>query len=149
MLPVYTAYHFQQLNLAPATDMISFFFVGEGRVKDQIAAESLSVEKKSLKTMKSSFFRLARSVATYSPFSVRSFMSPSNGIIIGKSLGMTVRLSTPPIHRLPFSLTGPGGNPASIVKSRSSSFTLLLKQTQMLEKGIKATGSLVLFFFGR
>lgn len=46
MLPVYTAYHFQQLNLAPATDMISFFFVGEGRVKDQIAAESLSVEKK-------------------------------------------------------------------------------------------------------
>lgn len=55
MLHVYTAYHFQQLNLAAATDMISLFLWEKEEWKDQIAAESLSVEKKSLKTMKSSF----------------------------------------------------------------------------------------------
>ena len=55
MLHVYTAYHFQQSNLAAATDMISLFLWEKEEWKDQIAAESLSVETKSLKTMKSSF----------------------------------------------------------------------------------------------
>ena len=55
MLLVYTAYHFQQLNLAAANDMIWLFLWGKEEWKDQIAAESLSVEKKSLKTVKPSF----------------------------------------------------------------------------------------------
>lgn len=102
-------------------------FVGEGRVKRSNSGWVFERWEKKSKHNEIFFFRLAPSVATYSPFSVRSFMSPSNGTITGKSLGMTVRLSTPPIHRLPFRLTGPAGNPGSILKSRSSSFTLLLK----------------------